>query len=863
MMKKKLLFFGLLVLLSALFVFGASSVHASEYKMGDVNMDADINTRDVVLIKQSIVGLTELTNEQKQYADVYDDGTNTINTRDVVLILQYIVGMDVELEHSYDGGVITTEPTCEGTGVKTFTCVNCGDTYTEEVAANGHSYGEWVTTKEPTVSEDGTKERTCACGEKETETIAATGSVGLAYELNADGVSCTITGIGTCTDTKVFIPTTLDGYKVTSIGKYAFVNCTSLTSILIPDTVTSIGESAFYDCTGLVSVQIGNSLKTVEQNTFFSAAESVTVTVSENNPYLVVVDGWKLASKNDPDASAPNPSTPDLKFTVTFRFLDPVTGEALAKEIARKNIGYGNATFAPPGYMNVVTKFENYVLIGWDSDGDGVADEGYKNVKKNLTVNAVFRVREMFTVKFYDTPTHYTEVQVKEGEAIDTSSVTITPEIGKTFKQWINADASDRTTLDCAWGNATFVAQYTRINSVIPMVEKGTITVDGIKEAAWDNATYLPVNEERHADVESGTYYLQQNDRPTNNGDTIRGIESSWITADAWLLWDGDYIYMLVEVSDKTLTYRNPLYILQNYNAWLNDNVEAYFNFEQNAASNTNLKKLGIDALGFNLFANSIAIYGQNSTHFEEMEGAARSALGYYENWSFMEYTESDLTAAPDALENTDAARVQYDGYTGTKNYSYRVEFKFAAKTEGVPDTEHYPVDENGRLPEGYEVEIMGMPFTVPALDIQNSEDKNDPAKTDMAFYRFTDGEKLQVGSFVRFNLQINDLLVTRDMMDDPNSGFYEGDPMDFAVQKENQFYDEYGTAFLPPFVPAGHTQYNLSDYVTFALGGKDDAAKWEVYELKGNVYEEAVMLDADGNEIVQGSELFTVQIAQ
>ncbi|MBE7083555.1 MAG: hypothetical protein E7373_03000 [Clostridiales bacterium] len=77
-----------------------------EYSMGDANLDGNVNTRDVVLIKQSIVGLTELTDKQKVFADVYADGQ--INTRDVVLIQQSIVGMDVDLgthEHEYENGV--------------------------------------------------------------------------------------------------------------------------------------------------------------------------------------------------------------------------------------------------------------------------------------------------------------------------------------------------------------------------------------------------------------------------------------------------------------------------------------------------------------------------------------------------------------------------------------------------------------------------------------------------------------------------------------------------------------------------------------------------------------------------------------
>ena len=50
--------------------------------------------------------------------------------------------------------------------------------------------------------------------------------------------------------------------SVTSIGDYAFYNCTGLTSITIPNSVTSIGSSAFSRCKGLTSITIPNSVTT-------------------------------------------------------------------------------------------------------------------------------------------------------------------------------------------------------------------------------------------------------------------------------------------------------------------------------------------------------------------------------------------------------------------------------------------------------------------------------------------------------------------------------------------------------------------------------------------------------------------------
>ncbi len=66
------------------------------------------------------------------------------------------------LKHSYNAGVVTTEPSCTEKGIKTFTCTaeGCGHSYTEEIPAKNHSYGAVVT--EPTCTERGYTTHTCA-----------------------------------------------------------------------------------------------------------------------------------------------------------------------------------------------------------------------------------------------------------------------------------------------------------------------------------------------------------------------------------------------------------------------------------------------------------------------------------------------------------------------------------------------------------------------------------------------------------------------------------------------------------------------------------------------------------------------------
>ena len=92
--------------------------------------------------------------------------------------------------------------------------------------------------------------------------------------------------------------------SVTSIGNYAFYNCSSLTSIEIPNSVTSIGGSAFCNCSSLTSIEIPNSVTSIGGSAFFGCSKLESITLpfvggsATNNTYLGYIFGASSYSNN-------------------------------------------------------------------------------------------------------------------------------------------------------------------------------------------------------------------------------------------------------------------------------------------------------------------------------------------------------------------------------------------------------------------------------------------------------------------------------------------------------------------------------------------------------------------------------------
>ena len=74
--------------------------------------------------------------------------------------------------------------------------------------------------------------------------------------------------------------------SVTSIGGYAFEDCSSLTSVTIPNSVTSIGSYAFANCSSLTSVTIPNSVTSIGNNAFYECSNLQSLTIGAGVLYI-------------------------------------------------------------------------------------------------------------------------------------------------------------------------------------------------------------------------------------------------------------------------------------------------------------------------------------------------------------------------------------------------------------------------------------------------------------------------------------------------------------------------------------------------------------------------------------------------
>ena len=184
------------------------------------------------------------------------------------------VAQAAEHLHESNSAIVNgTEPTCTEDGLTLGLVCNtdgCGETLIkqETVPALGHEYVSGVCSR---------------CGECETN-----GSVGLKYKLSDSGSYYILTGIGTCTDTEVVIPSRYRGLPVLEIGTSALEGCTAITKITILSGITTIGNGAFSMCTGLTDVTVPDGITAIGALAFNGCSALTSIALPEGIQELAI-----------------------------------------------------------------------------------------------------------------------------------------------------------------------------------------------------------------------------------------------------------------------------------------------------------------------------------------------------------------------------------------------------------------------------------------------------------------------------------------------------------------------------------------------------------------------------------------------
>lgn len=116
-------------------------------------------------------------------------------------------------------------------------------------------------------------------GKKENNYLKQDGIIYAVFDEKA-----TITSVEFKDDIKeVVIPQTItikkNIYNVTSIGQKAFMDCDSLISITLPNSITSIEDNAFYGCSALTTITLSENVTNIGKEAFAYCAHLTNITI--------------------------------------------------------------------------------------------------------------------------------------------------------------------------------------------------------------------------------------------------------------------------------------------------------------------------------------------------------------------------------------------------------------------------------------------------------------------------------------------------------------------------------------------------------------------------------------------------------
>lgn len=237
---------------------------------------------------------------------------------------------------TFDNGVETKAATCTEPGVKTFTCTDCGGTYTVAIPATDHNWGDWKHV-EGTEGADAQHSRVCANDASHKDTKACDFTAKVTQEATLDQPEITTY---TCKDC---------GYFYTKETAPALAGVTVTVNAAENGSVTLAGQD----------VTAGGSKKFAENGTY-----TLVATPNENCTFV----GWQTGNKIvSTDATYTTVAIADITYTpvfaesakpVQFTFVDMFNNV-----ISSQSVASGADVKIPQA-----PTYTGYTFTGWSAD---------------------------------------------------------------------------------------------------------------------------------------------------------------------------------------------------------------------------------------------------------------------------------------------------------------------------------------------------------------------------------------------------------------------------------------------------------------------------------------------------------------
>ena len=254
---------------------------------------------------------------------------------------------------TFNNGVETKAATCTEPGVKTFTCSDCGGTYTVAIPATGHAWGQW-SHDAATAEDKATHTRVCANDASHKETKACDFTAKVTQEATLDQPEITTY---TCKDC---------GYFYTKETAPALAGVTVTVNAVENGSVTLAGQD----------VTAGGSKKFAENGTY-----TLVATPNENCTFV----GWQTGNKIvSTDATYTTVAIADITYTpvfaesakpVQFTFVDMFNNV-----ISSQSVASGAAVKIPQA-----PTYTGYTFTGWSVD-----EAAIKAATSSMTVYAQY-----------------------------------------------------------------------------------------------------------------------------------------------------------------------------------------------------------------------------------------------------------------------------------------------------------------------------------------------------------------------------------------------------------------------------------------------------------------------------------------